>query len=269
MPEQPSTSSLDHLTPARCPRCGETTAGRYCAGCGAPLRDVRCNHCGNALAAGARFCNECGSPVGAADQSASGRTEGSVVRLIGIGALVVLVAFVAGEAMGRRSGTPDVTVSDQAPIAAPAGMPSAPDISSMSPEERASRLFNRVMSYSEQGKLDSARFFAPMAVQAYAMMGPPDAHSRYDVGEIYAAVGDAVSARAEADTILAAQPNHLLGLVLAARAADMAGDAASAARFRRRLAAAAPAERAKGLKEYTEHARDIDDALRKAGAANP
>jgi len=119
------------------------------------------------------------------------------------------------------------------------------------------------MGYSEQGKLDSARFFAPMAIQAYAMIGPPDAHTRYDIGEIYAAIGDAVAARAEADTILAAQPNHLLGLVLAARAADLAGDAAGASRFRRRLAAAATSERAKDVKEYTEHARDIDAALKK------
>jgi len=47
----------------------------------------------------------------------------------------------------------------------------------------------------------------------------------------------------------------------------MAGDAAGAARFQRRLVAAAPTERANGAKEYTEHGRDIDEALKKAGAA--
>jgi hypothetical protein len=177
--------------------------------------------------------------------------------------VLVLVAFVAGEAVGRRSSAPEVGLAEQGAALPAAGMASAPDISSMSPEERASRLFNRVMSYSEQGKPDSARFFAPMAVQAYQMIGAPDAHARYDIGEIYAAVGDASSARAEADTILTAQPNHLLGLTLAARAADLSGDATAAAKFRRRLAAAAPAERAKGLKEYSEHARDIDAALKK------
>jgi len=173
--------------------------------------------------------------------------------------------------MGRRAGAPLGATADPLagapPPEAPAGMPAAPDISSMSPDERASRLFNRVMAYSEQGKLDSARFFAPMAIGAYAMLGPPDLHARYDIGEIYAAVGDAASARAEADTILATQPTNLLGLVLAARAADARGDASAAAGYRRRLVAAAPAERAKGLKEYAEHARDIDDALRKAGAS--
>lgn len=262
MPDQASTTS-NHQSATRCPRCGESTVGRYCSGCGAPLRDVRCTHCGTALAPGARFCNDCGAPTGAASPSGEKRAEAGLVRLVAIGAIVVLVAFVAGEALGRRSGVPDVGAADPAPTAMPAGAPAAPDISSMSPEERASRLFNRVMSYSEQGKLDSARFFAPMAIQAYAMLGTLDAHTRYDIGEIYAAIGDAVAARAEADTILTAQPNHLLGLVLATRAAELAGDNASATRFRRRLAAAAPTERAKDVKEYTEHARDIDAALKK------
>lgn len=251
-----------------CPRCGESGAGRFCANCGAPLRDVTCASCGRTLVAGARFCNECGASVATASSGTAGPadTKSNLVRLVGGAAVIVLIAFVAGEAVGSRSRGSDAG-AEQAGNALPGATPTAPDISSMLPEERASRLFNRVMSYSEQGKLDSARFFAPMAIQAYAMIGPPDAHSRYDVGDIYAAIGDVPSARAEADTILAAQPNHLLGLILAARTADLAGDASSAARFRRRLASAATAERAKGLKEYTDHARDIDDALKKANAS--
>jgi hypothetical protein len=119
------------------------------------------------------------------------------------------------------------------------------------------------MAYSEQGKLDSARFFAPMAIQAYQMIGPLDAHARYDIGTISAAVGETALARQEADSILASQPNNLLGLTLAIRASGMAGDAASESKFRQRLLAAAPAERAKNLKEYVEHSRDIDRALGK------
>lgn len=265
MPDQ--TSPLANAATIRCPRCGETSAGKYCSGCGAPLRDVRCGHCGSVLPSGARFCNDCGTPAAAASSGmTSSRGDGGLVRLVGIGAVLALLAFVAGEVVGRRGNPLDVGAPEQAAAAVPTGMPAAPDISTMSPEERASRLFNRVMSYSEQGKLDSARFFGPMAIQAYAMIGPPDAHTHYDIGEIYAAIGDFASARAEADTILAAQPNHLLGLALAARAAGAGGDAPAAARFRRRLAAAAATERARGLKEYTEHARDIDDALKKAAS---
>ncbi|CAN5488549.1 hypothetical protein BH09GEM1_BH09GEM1_10740 [soil metagenome] len=194
---------------------------------------------------------------------------------MGGAALLTLVAFVAGVATGRRSSSDGIVVDQTASATAPAplsgmaggGIVAAPDISAMSPEERASRLFNRVMLYSEQGKLDSARFFAPMAIQAYEMIGPVDAHAQYDIGTISVTAGDVVRARAEADTILAARSNHLLGLVLAIRAADMAKDATAANAFRKRLVAAAPTERS-ALKEYSEHARDIDDALAKSAASS-
>ena len=254
----------------RCPRCGETSTGRFCTGCGAPLRDVKCEACGHLAAPGARFCAECAAPLaaGAASSRGAARQAMRPATLTAGAAVLVLVAFLAGQVAGRRS-TPGAGPADQGPtvpLASSSG--TAPDISAMSPEERASRLFNRVMLYSEQGHLDSARFFAPMAIQAYEMIGPADAHMRYDIGVISAAIGDVGRARAEADTILAAQPNHLLGLVLAIRAAELSKDRAAVAKFSRRLVTAAPAERAKGLKEYGEHARDIDDALTKATAAS-
>ena len=250
----------------RCPACGASADGRYCAECGAQVYGAACRVCGNALTAGARFCNNCGAAVVAAPRAlrASPQPARSPARVIGFGLFLVLVAFVAGQSAGRWFGRPATQLVAQGPSVTPAGMPAAPDISGMSPQERASRLFNRVMSYSEQGKTDSVRFFAPMAIQAYEMIGPLDLHARYDVGRISLADRDAATARAQADTILAAQPNHLLGLVLAIRAAAVTGDSAAVARYRKRLVAAAPAERAKGLKEYTEHAHDIDDALETA-----
>ena len=259
-----------------CARCGETTSGRFCTGCGAAAHDVACPACGAAVAVGARFCAECGATVGAGAAARNSVASSRLPIVVGGAALLALVAFVAGVATGRRS-TGEAGTVDGAPSAMPAGatplsglaaggVVAAPDISNMSPEERASRLFNRVMLYSEQGKLDSARFFAPMAIQAYEMIGPVDAHAQYDIGTISAAAGDVVRARAEADTILAARPNHLLGLVLAIRAADMAKDASAASAFRKRLVAAAPTERS-ALKEYSEHARDIDDALARSAVA--
>jgi hypothetical protein len=267
-PEQDST---------KCPRCGEAASGRFCAGCGAAMHGVACKTCGAATPSGSLFCPTCGSGVGA--RSASAPTGASRIDrlplLVGGAALLALVAFVAGVISGRRSvdGTSDADGVSRTPLAeAPAAGPAlasggtAPDISTMSPEERASRLFNRVMLYSEQGKVDSARFFAPMAIAAYEMIGPVDAHAQYDIGVISAAAGDIVRARAEADTILAQRSNHLLGLVLAIRAAELAGDRAAEARYRQRLLASAPTERP-ALKEYAEHSRDIDEALKKASGA--
>jgi hypothetical protein len=137
----------------------------------------------------------------------------------------------------------------------------APDISSMSPEERADRLFNRVMRLSSEGRADSAAFFGPMALAAIEALAPLDAHRRYDMGLVALVTGDAPRARAQADTILSGRPTHLLGLALAARAADARGDAAGSGNYRRRLIAAETAERASALAEYTDHDADIRAAL--------
>lgn len=182
-----------------------------------------------------------------------------------------LVAFLIGQRVGLGSSAGDgSSAAAGAPFAAggPAGG-AAVDISQMSPEERANRLFDRIMSYSEQGKRDSARFFAPMAIQAYEMLGAPDAHARYDIGMIGFVTGDAAMARAQADTILAKDRNHLLGLILATKAAGLRKDAAAQAQFTKRFVAAEPAERAKRLKEYEDHASDIEAALRTARGTKP
>jgi hypothetical protein len=131
----------------------------------------------------------------------------------------------------------------------------------------------RLAGGTTQAQSDSAKFFADMALQQYARMPelgvPLDADLRYDMGRIAEVAGRADVAAAQADTILRAQPTHLLGLVLAAKAASLQGDAAKAADARRRLAAAAPAERAKGIEEYQRHANDIDAALRLAAVPAP
>lgn len=195
--------------------------------------------------------------------------------VIAASVLVVLAAFVIGQQFGTRSAPPE-TADQGTPLAAPfagaagaGGGGRAPDISNMSPEEAASRLFDRVMRYASEGKADSAAMFAPMAILAYQRVGTIDAHARYDMGSISIVTGDAASAAAQADTILANQPKHLLGLLLAAKAADLRHDAAAAARFGARFTAALPAERAKALPEYADHKRDIDDAVAGAKPARP
>jgi hypothetical protein len=262
------TEQSAHQADVRCARCGEPASGRFCSNCGAPVREISCEACGQSLQAGARFCNNCGAPAGATAGGGAGKrreVDVGLARLVGGAAILALIAFVAGARLGRQSSAPDAGPAEQPGVTL--GSATAPDISNMSPEERASRLFNRVMAYSEQGKMDSARFFAPMAIQAYQMIGPLDLHARYDIGTIAAAVGETAMARLEADSILAAQPTNLLGLVLAIRAAGSAGDTKAVARFQQRLVAAAPSERNKGTKEYGEHGRDIDEALKKAGAS--
>ncbi len=186
-------------------------------------------------------------------------------------ALICVAAFFVGQQLSRGRGAPEPAEQNTplggAPFAsAPAaggggGGERAPDISSLSPQERADRLFNRVMRYGEEGKIDSARIFAPMAIQAYEMAGPLDAHRRYDMGMIAVVAGDAAIAKAQSDTILAANRTHLLGLILGLKAAGLRQDAVARADYEKRIIAAAPSERAKNLKEYEDHKPDIDAAL--------
>jgi hypothetical protein len=175
---------------------------------------------------------------------------------------LVVVAYIAGSRYGQRqNATSDVAASEFPLGSTPQTPVRGPDISQMSPEEQADRLFNRVMLLSSQGKTDSVMFFAPMAINAYQMLAPLDADQRYDVGRIAEAAGAAELARAQADTILATKPTHLLGLVLGARAAGLASDAPARKSFFRRLLAANEAESAKKLPEYERHGADITQAL--------
>jgi hypothetical protein len=143
----------------------------------------------------------------------------------------------------------------------------------MSPQERANRLFDRVMRYDEQGKRDSLLIFAPMALNAYEMIDTLDTDQRYDLGRIGEVSGAPELARAQADTILQQNPAHLLGLTLAASAAALRGDTGAERSYQRRLLAAERPELAKNLSEYQAHRVDIDSALARAkrnqGRARP
>jgi hypothetical protein len=134
----------------------------------------------------------------------------------------------------------------------------------MTPDERALRLFNRVVSLAEQGKRDSVQFFAPMALMSFQSLPTPTTLQRFELGRVaeLAEVKEIITA--QADTILQTSDTHLLGLSLASTAARMRGDVAAQAGFDKRLLAAASAERAKNLPEYSVTQIDLDSALARA-----
>lgn len=171
-------------------------------------------------------------------------------------AIIVLVAL---SFYRLGSGSTAQTPEEKTPLAS--GAITLPDISSMSPEERANRLFNRVMSFSSEGKADSAAFFAPMALASIEALTPVTLHSRYDMGLVALASGDIPKASAQSDTILKESPTHLLGLSLAARVADARGDSKAAKAIRQKLVAAEKSERAKALPEYQDHDADLRAAI--------
>ena len=254
-----------------CPNCGAAAGGRYCAQCGAALGEAVCAGCRSLLTPGARFCHRCGTaagsqpatsfrPAGAGDL----RTISSAVPwAVAAIALLAFVALLAGQRFGGQRAPSPTTVVSPTDCQAPQTV-RAPDISNLSPRERADRLFDRIMRLSSEGKTDSVQFFAPMAMSVYQSLGPLDADLRYDYGRVAETAGAVEVARAQADTILRADSTHLLGLVLGMRAAQLRGDSAAARGFSRRLLAAEPTESAKQLPEYQRHQSDILEALAQA-----
>jgi hypothetical protein len=187
-------------------------------------------------------------------------------------ALVALIALVVGQRFGARGNSVAEPVADAGapPLGAsgPTGaMPRAPDISQLSPEQRAERLHDRIMTEAEAGRTENVKTFMPMAIAAYEMLAPLNLDQRYDLGRIGEVGGDSALARAQADTILAAKPTHLLGLILKGRAARMEGNESRARDADAKLLAAEPTERSAGLKEYLLHKNDIDAAVTAARAA--
>lgn len=191
-------------------------------------------------------------------------------------ALLALVALIAGQHFARSrpatNGAPatadqgaggampsagDVPPSDRSPSR-------APDISNLTPEEQADRLFNRVMTLFEQGDTARVQFLAPMAVEAYQRLPNLTLDQRYHLGRVGAVTGVPQLASAQADTILRQRPTHLLGLILAAQGARMRGDEATARGYDRRLLGALASEQKAALPEYQQHSNDITRAVESA-----
>ena len=249
-----------------CPSCGTAAAGRFCTQCGAVVREANCSACGVALTPGSKFCHECGTAVAAVAakprnlaRARPGTATTAPVRssnlpwILGGLAFITLLVIYAAQRAGQ-------TPPQSMPPAATGGA-AAVDISSMTPQERAERLFNRIMKLSEEGKRDSVELFASMAIPVYESLGPLDLDARYDLGRIAQVSGQLDIAKAQADSILAQAPDHLLGLILAAAVADARGNHAERATFERRLLAAETSQLARDVEEYTSHRSDIDRAL--------
>ena len=253
---------------------------------------VFCSSCGSGLRAGARFGHRCGAPsaddtVQATAMSAPPQRGLAAVLPWGVAfvSLMALVAMIAGRNFGVPKGSridgsanalPTPAIDGPAMMggaatgdAPPGSGPRSVDISSMTPEVRADRLYERVMTYDERGFRDSVGIFAPMALAAHEMLPSIDIDRRYHAGRIAEAAGLADMALAHADTMLAGDANHLLGLILGARAARLGNDSAKARAFDQRLLRVLDAQRARQLPEYEQHAREIELEVGIARGATP
>lgn len=210
-----------------------------------------------------------------AGRAAGGAAPGTAASVLPWGvaflALLALVAAFAGKNFGSAKGSGvdgssnalPTTAMDgaSAPSAMGPGSGPAPNIANMSANERASRLYIRAMEAAEAGKVDSASFFATMAVAAHGMIEGLSIDERYHMGRAAEIISDADVMRAQGDTILQERPTSLLGLMLAASAMRARGDSAAAKGFDARLLAALEPELASKIPEYELHRAEIDRAV--------
>lgn len=248
-------------TSASCPGCGRPTTGNFCSHCGTPLKGATCPACDATLSAGARFCHVCGRPMGAR------RGAGPVLPWAIAGAAVVALGggFLY---LNGRDAAPPAAAQQASPFAGgAAGGRAAPDISSMTPREQADRLFERIVMAHERGDTGEVRFFRPMALQAYQQLAPLDHDARYHVGLIHTLTGNPEAALAQADSITADEPGHLLAAMLRQRAAIALGDAAGGRMAYRDFLASYEAEVAANRPEYQAHEPVISAFLAEARRA--
>ncbi len=225
---------------------------------------MNCHACGTTLSPGARYCHQCGANTAAAPAGAwrIGLPWGIAGLALGVLVTMLVARTVRSDVSG--AGAPSTDLSGGGGGA----MVSAPDISQMSPEERAQRLFDRVMRLGEEGKLDSVRFFLPMALGAYQQLPALSLDAHFDIGLLHLAAGDPASALGEAEAIRRAVPTHLFGFVLRARALETRGDTRGATQAYRDFLKHEPAERARRRPEYDEHGRILDAIHSEAAAAS-
>lgn len=247
----------------KCPTCHAEAGGKFCSNCGAALSGATCRVCSAPLTPGARFCHLCGSALGA--RAAGARTNTVPWIIAAVTAAVLVVVLVA-----RAGGPGGPNAPPIAPLTtggAGAGMATT-DLSSMTPRERADRLFDRIMRAVSRGDSGEVRFFTPMALQAYALLGQLDPDARYHVALIQAEADDLAAVAAQADSLEAASPRHLFVSMLRAEVAERRGSPAEVRRWHRRFLDLYDAEVATGRQEYRDHQNALD-AFRQQAQGTP
>jgi hypothetical protein len=262
------------MSTTSCPSCTQPVSGRFCSHCGAAAAtDASCRGCSAPLPAGARFCNTCGAgvnapadaaTVGSAPASATSRAPWAVAA-VAVVALIAVAIWPRGDGTAGPAGVTPPVASGLA--AGGAGGPGGIDLASMSAREAADRLFDRIMRSAAAGDSAEARRFVPMGLGAYERVEEMDLDAHYHVGVLQLLAGDAAAARAAADVILAAEPNHLFGLFTAAQAAQMLGREAEARSFFQRFLDRYPTEIVRDLQEYSAHAPALPEMRAEAQRA--
>ncbi len=230
--------------------------GKFCNNCGAALRTT-CPSCGASLTPTSKFCHECGTGSARSGSSATARPWIIAVAAVAVAGLVTVTWFTA------------VRPRVEVPVAAApgSGRGATTDLSLMSPRERADRLFNRVMGAHERGDRGEVDLFAPMAIQAYALLGAMDHDARYHLALLYSAGGPIAMALLQADSLDLEAPGHLFVAMLRGTLARISGDTLELRRAYRSFLDHYEREMAAAKPEYAEHQTSIGGFLTEARSA--
>ena len=157
--------------------------------------------------------------------------------------------------MMQRGGpsTPSASpVTNQSGVGAMTGSP--PDLSSMTPVEAANRLFNRVMTAVAAEDSIEAQQFMPMAIGAYERARPLDHDGLFHLSMLQRTAMQLEAALGTAEEILEDNPNHLLGLSAAAKAAVELGRDDIAAAYYEHVLEVYESQIEQDIPEYMDHA---------------
>ena len=238
----------------KCPGCGRAATGKFCNNCGAALHRTSCASCGASLTPGNKFCQECGSSIGAVTFGAMAPAKpwivaGAVVAIVGL-AVVVWTS---------RARPP--AIEPASPLS------SQLNFSLMSPQQRADSLFNAVMRAHSRGDQFEVVSFAPLALEAYGSLGTLSNDARFHIGTIYSVAGPMEMALVQADSLELDVPGHLFGAMLRGSIARVRRDTVELHRAYRAFSDNYESETAAGRAEYLEHSTSIETFLTQAREA--
>jgi len=212
-----------------------------------------CPSCGSGYDASDRFCRQCGASL-TSPSKANGGLRGLIgLRGFGIATVTVALVYAVIHYGGgpSRNETPTQRISLSEIGETPAATPAA----TTDPRAIADQLFNEALAAHENGDSARARMFIPLALGAYAELDELDLDARYHVALLHLAAKQAQAALAQSDTMLAQVPEHLLALLVGARAYEDLGQPDRAADYYERFLAAHTPAVAASRQEYMDHAR--------------
>lgn len=142
-----------------------------------------------------------------------------------------------------------------------------PDISNMTPEERFTRLFERVTRAAESGDSAQVAAFVPMALGAYGQLPATTNDDRFHAAMLYFMVGEFPGALALADTIQQNVPHHLFAPLIRGTIAEAQGDKSALARSYAAFRQDYALEQQAGRQEYSDHQELLDQFKHSADSA--